>query len=186
MRSERIASLSRYVIVDLMNPAFTAASQWLERTLDDSANRRISIPEAFLAVDGILSLYINIVKGGTVYPKTMKKHLDDELPFMATENILMYCVKKGGDRQELHEEIRKLSVEAGYAVKAEGKKNDLLDKILQDPKFNLTKEELDEILSAGNFTGRASRQVEEFLADYVEPTLLRYENEVGVNIEIKV
>lgn len=186
MRSERIASLSRYVITDLMNPAFTAASQWLERTLDDSANRRIAIPEAFLAVDGILSLYINIVSGGRVYPKMLEKHLMEELPFMATENILMHCVKKGGDRQELHEDIRRLSVEVGLAMKSEGKENDLLERILSDERFRLTKEELDEILSAGSFTGCAESQTEDFLNACVRPVLAEKAMDADVKIEIKV
>ena len=186
MRSERIASLSRYVICDLMNPAVTAASQWLERTLDDSANRRIAIPEAFLAIDGILSLYINVISGGTVYPKMLEKHLKEELPFMATENILMYCVKKGGDRQELHEEIRRLSVEVGYRVKAEGKENDLLEKIAADKRFNLMKEELESIVSGENFTGCAEKQTEDFLTNYVRPVLAKHIGDAGVKVEINV
>ena len=141
----------------------TAATQWLERTLDDSANRRISIPEAFLAVDGILTLYANIVGGLTVYPKVIEKHLNAELPFMATENILMYCVRKGGDRQELHEAIRKRSVAAGLAVKQEGADNDLLERIAADPMFKLTREEIQGIISEGHFTGMAEEQTKEYL-----------------------
>ena len=163
MRSERITSLARYILADTLNPAMTAGVQWLERTLDDSANRRISIPEAFLAVDGILTLYANIVGGLTVYPKVIEKHLNAELPFMATENILMYCVRKGGDRQELHEAIRKHSVAAGLAVKQEGADNDLLERIAADPVFKLTREEIHGIISEGHFTGMAEEQTKEYL-----------------------
>ena len=165
MRSERIASLSRLVIADAINPAMTAGSQWFERTLDDSANRRISIPESFLAVDGILSLYINIVQGVTVYPKVVRKHLMEELPFMATENILMYCVKKGGDRQTLHEAIRNHSVAAGKAIKRDGADNDLLRRIADDPVFGITMSEIEEIIENGRFTGRAKEQTEEYLTE---------------------
>ncbi|MDR0503986.1 MAG: adenylosuccinate lyase [Treponema sp.] len=168
MRSERIASLARYVITDALNPALTAGAQWLERTLDDSANRRIAIPEAFLAVDAILMLVINIAGGMTVYPKIIEKHLNEELPFMATENILMYCVKKGHDRQALHERIRLHSVEAAKEIKLNGKENDLIDRIARDDSFGITREELDSLLSAGQFTGRAERQTEEFLLDVRE------------------
>ncbi len=168
MRSERITSLARYIIADTMNPAMTAGTQWLERTLDDSANRRISIPEAFLAADGILTLYINVIKGLTVYPKVIEKHLMEELPFMATENILMYCVKKGGDRQTLHEAIRRHSVDAGKTIKSEGKENDLLDRIAADPVFGLTREDIDGIISEGGFTGRAEEQTEEYLGQVRE------------------
>lgn len=164
MRSERISSLARYVIADALNPAMTAGTQWLERTLDDSANRRISIPEAFLATDGILSLYINVISGLTVYPKVIERHLMDELPFMATENILMHCVKAGGDRQTLHEAIRRHSVAAGKRVKAEGGDNDLLDRIAGDPVFGLTRDEIDGIIRNSRFTGRAEEQTEEYLA----------------------
>lgn len=164
MRSERISSLARFVIADTMNPAMTAGTQWLERTLDDSANRRISIPEAFLATDGILSLYINVISGVTVYPKVIEKHLMEELPFMATENILMHCVKAGGDRQTLHEAIRRHSVDAGKRVKAEGKDNDLLDRIAADPIFGLTREDIDAIIKSGRFTGMAEAQTEEYLS----------------------
>lgn len=165
MRSERIASLSRLVIADAINPAMTAGSQWFERTLDDSANRRISIPESFLAVDGILSLYINIVQGVTVYPKVIRKHLMEELPFMATENILMYCVKKGGDRQTLHEAIRNHSVAAGKAIKKDGADNDLLRRIADDPVFGIAMSEIEEIIENGRFTGRAKEQTEEYLTE---------------------
>lgn len=164
MRSERIASLARYVIADAMNPAMTASEQWFERTLDDSANRRISIPEAFLAVDGILTLVINIVKGMTVYPGMINRHLMDELPFIATENILMYSVKKGGDRQTLHEAIRRHSVAAAKAIKESGADNDLIDRIAADPVFNITKDEILKIIDDGGFTGRAKEQTEEYVA----------------------
>ncbi|MCQ2413565.1 MAG: adenylosuccinate lyase [Clostridia bacterium] len=163
MRSERITSLSRYVITDALNPAFTAGVQWLERTLDDSANRRISLPEAFLAVDGVLTLVINVISGLKVYPMVIKKHLMEELPFMATENILMECVKRGGDRQTLHEAIRTHSVAAGLAVKAEGKDNDLLDRIANDPAFGLTRADIDEIIEKSNFCGMAEEQTEAML-----------------------
>lgn len=165
MRSERITSLARYVIADTLNPALTAGTQWLERTLDDSANRRISIPEAFLAVDGILSLYINVISGGTVYPNVVRKHLMEELPFMATENILMECVKQGGDRQALHEVIRQHSVAAGRAVKLDGADNDLLDRIAADPAFGLSRADIDEILSTSSFTGLAADQAHAYVAE---------------------
>ena len=171
MRSERICSLARYVITDALNPAVTAASQWLERTLDDSAHKRISVPEAFLAVDGILTLYMNVISGGTVYPFVIKKHLDEELPFMATENIIMYCTKKGGDRQELHEAIRQLSVAVTKKIKLEGGENDLLTRILGDSRFNLTREELDEILDVKNFIGLAPEQTESFVTDVIKPVI---------------
>ena len=164
MRSERITSLARYVITDTLNPALTAGTQWLERTLDDSANRRISIPEAFLATDGILSLCINIISGGTVYPNVIRKHLMEELPFMATENILMECVKRGGDRQILHEAIRRHAVAAGKAVKQDGADSDLLDRIAADPVFGLTRADIDAIIAAGHFTGLAPEQTRAYVA----------------------
>lgn len=164
MRSERITALARYVMADAINPAMTAGTQWLERTLDDSANRRISIPEAFLATDGILTLYINVISGLTVYPKVLEKELEQELPFMATENILMYCVKKGGDRQRLHETIRRHSVAAGRAMKEQGAENDLLERIAADPAFNITRDEIASVVSAGGFTGMAEAQAEEYLS----------------------
>ena len=163
MRSERMSSLARFVIADALNPAMTAGTQWLERTLDDSANRRISIPEAFLACDGILTLYINIIRGLRVYPKVMEKHLRQELPFMATENILMECVKRGGDRQALHEAIRRHSVDAGIAVKQQGAENDLLDRIADDPIFGLDRAEIDRLIDVRAFTGRAAEQTDEYL-----------------------
>ena len=185
MRSERIASLARYVMVNALNPAFTAGAQWFERTLDDSANRRISIPEAFLAVDGILSLYINIVDGLTVYPEMIRKHLNEELPFMATENILMHCVKKGGDRQVLHERIRMHSVAAAKRIKQEGGENDLISRIMEDPSFGLTDKEIGHLMDVRRFTGRAVEQTEEFLAE-VAPVLERNRELLGADVRIMV
>ena len=185
MRSERIASLARYVIIDSLNPAFTAGSQWLERTLDDSANRRISIPEAFLAVDAILSLVVNISGGMTVFPAVIAEHLQDELPFMASENILMYCVKKGGNRQELHERIRQHSFSAIKKIKEEGLKNDLLEQILMDREFNINKEEMDLLLQAGSFTGCAEEQTEDFL-ETVKTILDKNSDLLGVDDFIRV
>ncbi len=186
MRCERIASLARYILVDTLNPAVTAATQWLERTLDDSANRRISIPEAFLAADGILSLYINVITRGSVYPKVMEKHLNEELPFMATENILMYCVRKGGDRQELHEAIRELSVAVTKQIKLNGAENDLLDRILQDRRFNLTGEEMKEILHVRNFIGMAPQQTEEFIRNEIAPITEGNRDLLGLDVTIRV
>ena len=163
MRSERMTSLARYVIADTLNPAMTAGAQWLERSLDDSANRRISIPEAFLATDGILTLYINVISGLKVYPNVLEKQLKEELPFMATEDILMYCVKNGGDRQTLHEAIRRHAVAAGLAVKEQGADNDLLERIAADPAFNITRGEIEHLLRTDNFTGMAREQTEDYL-----------------------
>ena len=171
MRSERIGSLSRYVIADAINPAVTASTQWFERTLDDSANKRISIPEAFLCIDAVLILYRNVVDGLVVYPKVINQHLMNELPFMATENIMMDAVKKGGDRQELHERIRQHSMEAGKTVKMEGKKNDLLERIAADPMFGLTIDELNALMEPKNFVGRAPQQTEEYINGYVKPVI---------------
>jgi len=171
MRSERMASLARYVMVDALNPAITSSGQWLERTLDDSANRRISIPEAFLAVDAILNIYINVAENLVVYPKVIEKHIEEELPFMATENILMEMVKRGGDRQELHEKIRLHSIEAGKKVKVEGKKNDLIERILNDKAFTLTENEIRTVLKPENYIGRAPSQVDEFIAASITPIL---------------
>jgi adenylosuccinate lyase len=185
MRSERIASLARYVTVDALNPALTASAQWLERTLDDSANRRIAIPECFLAVDAILSLYINIADGLTVYPKVIEKHLNEELPFMATENILMHCVKKGGDRQALHEKIRLHSVEAAKRIKLFGGDNDLISRILTDKTFGVTEEKINSLLAAEHFTGRAKEQTEEFLTE-VKKVLEINRELIGVEVKIKV
>ncbi|WP_461256281.1 adenylosuccinate lyase [Treponema sp. R80B11-R83G3] len=185
MRSERIASLARYVTVDALNPALTASAQWLERTLDDSANRRISIPEAFLAADAILSLYINVAGGLNVYPKVIEKHLNEELPFMATENILMYCVKKGGDRQVLHERIRLHSVEAAKKIKLHGGDNDLIVRILADEVFGITEKEMNNLLSAEQFTGRAKEQTEEFLSE-IKIVLDKNKEFLGVDVKITV
>ena len=185
MRSERIASLARYVTVDALNPALTASAQWLERTLDDSANRRIAIPEAFLAADAILSLMINIAGGLIVYPKMVEKHLNEELPFMATENILMYCVKKGGDRQALHERIRLHSVAAAQKIKLDGEENDLIERILNDTAFGLTESEAAGILRAEQFTGRAKEQTEEFLQE-VKAVLDTNKDFIGVDVRITV
>ena len=168
MRSERIASLSRYVMVDALNPAITSATQWFERTLDDSANKRLSVPEGFLAIDGILDLCLNVVDGLVVYPKVIEKHMMAELPFMATENIMMDAVKAGGDRQELHERIRELSMEAGRNVKVEGKDNNLLELIAADPAFNLTLEELQKTMDPKKYVGRAKEQTESFIAKVVQ------------------
>ena len=186
MRSERIAALSRFVMVDALNPAITSATQWFERTLDDSANKRLSVPEAFLAVDGILDLCMNVVDGLVVYPKVIEKHLMSELPFMATENIMMDAVKKGGNRQDLHERIRELSMEAGKTVKVEGKDNNLLELIAADPEFNLTLEELKETMDPSKYVGRAKEQVDAFLANHVDPLLKANKDLLGVNVEINV
>ncbi len=187
MRSERIASLARYVMADLQNPQFTAAGQWFERTLDDSANRRIAVPEAFLAVDAMLSLYLNIISGCRIYPKIMERHLREELPFMATENIMMYCVKeKNGDRQALHEAIRTHSVAAAQVVKNEGGENDLLERILSDETFGLTQAELTSLLKPEQFVGRAPEQVAEYVSRFVDPVLEENRAELGVEVEIKV
>ena len=184
MRSERIASLSRYVMADALNPALTASAQWFERTLDDSANKRVSVPEAFLAVDGILALYNNIISGLTVYPKIIARHLADELPFMATEDILMYCVKRGGDRQALHEAIREHSVAAGRAVKAEGTQNDLITRIAADSRFGLTESELTELLDPAKYTGFAREQTEEYVAKV--RAMLDGEDTTGAVSEVRV
>lgn len=186
MRSERIASLSRYVMVDALNPAITSATQWFERTLDDSANKRLSIPEGFLAVDGILDLCLNVVDGLVVYPKVIEKRLRSELPFMATENIMMDAVKAGGDRQELHEKIRKLSMEAGENVKKKGKENNLLELIAQDPAFHLSLEELEAAMQPSRYIGRAVEQVDKFLKQVVSPILSENKELLGVTAEIKV
>ena len=171
MRCERMASLADYVMADAMNPMLVASTQWFERTLDDSANKRLSIPEGFLAVDGILDLYLNVVDGLVVYPKVIEKHLLAELPFMATENIMMDAVKAGGDRQELHEKIRTLSMEAGKTVKMEGKDNNLLSLIAGDPCFGLTYEELERSMDPARYVGRSREQVKEFLEEVVNPIL---------------
>ncbi|HHW22469.1 MAG TPA: adenylosuccinate lyase [Clostridiaceae bacterium] len=184
MRCERITSLSRYVIVNALNPALTASTQWFERTLDDSANKRISVSEAFLAVDAILNIYNNVADGIVVYPKMIRKRIMEELPFMATENILMEAVKRGGDRQVLHERIRVHSLEAARLVKEEGKPNDLIDRIANDPSFDINKEDLLSVLAPENFIGRSSEQVEEFLSEHVIPLLKKNEAE-ETNVELK-
>ena len=183
MRSERMASLANYVISDVMNPAIVAATQWFERTLDDSANKRISVPEAFLAVDGILDLYLNITEGLVVYPKVIESHLMNELPFMATENIMMDCVKMGGDRQELHEAIRVHSMAAGRVVKEEGKPNDLLQRIADDPRFPMNLEQLQAIMKPANFVGRSVQQTEEFFAEHIDPILEKEKDALGMHAD---
>ena len=186
MRSERIASLSRYVMSDLMNPYITAATQWFERTLDDSANKRLSVPEAFLAIDGILDLYMNVADGLVVYEKVIEKHIMAELPFMATENIMMDAVKRGGDRQELHEKIRTLSMEAGRNVKERGLDNNLLELIAADPSFNITLEELKKQMDPSKYTGRSKEQVEDFLKEVIRPILEENKALLGLEAEINV
>jgi adenylosuccinate lyase len=187
MRSERIGSLSRYVMVDVLNGYFTTATQWFERTLDDSANKRLSIPEAFLAVDGILSLYANVADGLVVYPKVIEQRLRKELPFMATENIMMDAVKKrGADRQQLHEKIREHSMAASKVIKEEGGENDLLERIAADEAFGVTLEELEHILKPENYTGRAKEQTEDFLNECIKPVLERYADVESDKPEINV
>ena len=186
MRTERIASLSRYVMVDALNPALTEAGQWFERTLDDSANKRLSVPEAFLAVDGILTLYANVADGLVVYPKVIEQHLLKELPFMATENIMMDAVKRGGDRQQLHEAIRVHSMAAGKVIKEQGGENDLLERIAGDPMFGVTLEELREILKPEKYVGRAPEQTREFLDEVLGPVLERYRDTKTSEAEVTV
>ncbi len=186
MRAERITSLSRYVMINTLNPAFTAGTQWFERTLDDSANKRVAVAEGFLAVDAILNIMLNVTDGIVVYPKVIRARLMRELPFMATENIMMKAVKKGGNRQELHEKIRVHSVAAGAVIKEQGGENDLVDRIAADPAFMITKEEIEEMLVPENFTGRAPQQVEDFLNDYVKPVLLANKDVLGEKAELSV
>lgn len=186
MRSERIASLARYIIIDSLNPCITASTQWFERTLDDSANKRISIAEAFLATDAILNLYANICSGLVVYPKVIEQHLKKELPFMATENIMMDAVKRGADRQELHERIRIHSMEASKNIKEEGNKNDLLERIASDPVFNLTIEQLNNLLTPQNYIGMAKEQTEEFLSSNIRPILEENSNSNHLNLNVFV
>ena len=186
MRSERIASLSRFVICDAMNPCMTASTQWFERTLDDSANKRLSVAEAFLAIDAVLEIYYNVVDGMVVYPKMIEKHLMSELPFMATENIMMSAVKKGGDRQELHEKNRVHSMEAGKQVKIYGKENDLLKRIAEDKDFNMTYEELESLMKPENFVGIAPVQTVEFVNNEIKPIIEKYKDELGIEVEINV
>ena len=186
MRSERMASLANYVMADVMNPMMVASTQWFERTLDDSANKRLSVPEGFLAIDGILDLYLNVVDGLVVYPKVIEKHMMAELPFMATENIMMDAVKAGGDRQELHEKIRTLSMEAGKNVKEKGLENNLLELIAADPAFNLSLDDLKAAMKPERYTGRAKEQVDEFLAEVIQPILDANKEDLGVKAEINV
>ena len=185
MRCERITSLARYVMIDSLNPAFTAGTQWFERTLDDSANKRVSVPEAFLAIDAILNIMLNVTDGLVVYPKMIRQRIMRELPFMATENIMMDAVEKGGNRQELHEKIRQYSMEAGKHVKEEGLENDLCDMLLADPAFMITREDLDKILKPENFTGRSEQQTEEFVAECIQPILDANRDILGEHFEMK-
>mgnify|MGYP001097139613 CR=1 FL=1 len=186
MRSERIASLSRYVMIDALNPAITSATQWFERTLDDSANKRLSIAEGFLATDGVLDLCMNVVDGLVVNDKVITRRLMSELPFMATENIMMDAVKAGGDRQELHEEIRTLSMEAGINIKQKGLDNNLLELIASSDKFNVTIDELHEAMEPSKYVGRAPSQVEEFVNEYIKPILEANKERLGMKAEINV
>ena len=186
MRSERIASLSRYVMIDALNPAITSATQWFERTLDDSANKRLSIPEGFLAVDGILDLCLTVADGLVVSPKVIEKRLQSELPFMATENIMMDAVKRGGNRQELHERIRELSMEAGRSVKVEGRENNLLELIAADPAFNMTLEDLRKAMEPSRYVGRSREQVDVFLEGVIRPMLRENKELLGVKAQINV
>jgi len=186
MRSERIASLSRYIMIDALNPAITSATQWFERTLDDSANKRLSIAEGFLATDGVLDLCLNVVDGLVVYPKVIEKRLRSELPFMATENIMMDAVKNGGNRQEMHEEIRQLSMKAGANVKENGLDNNLLELIAEDDKFGLSLEDLEKTMDPSKYVGRAPRQVEVYLREEVQPVLEKNKDMLGIKAEINV
>ena len=186
MRSERITSLSRYVIINCLNPAFTAGTQWFERTLDDSANKRISVAEGFLAIDSILNILLNVTENLVVYPKVVTQRVMKELPFMATENIMMQAVKKGGDRQELHERLRQHSQAAARVVKEEGGENDLIDRVCADPLFNLTKEEILAEMQPIAFVGRAPQQVTEFLQDYIKPILDANRDVLGESAALKV
>lgn len=186
MRSERIGALSRYIIVNALNPAITASTQWFERTLDDSANKRIAVSEAFLALDGVLNLYINVSSNLVVYNKVISAHVSSELPFMATENILMEAVKRGGDRQELHEKIRLHSIEAARMVKEEGKNNDLIERIINDSSFNMTKDEILKSLKPENFIGRAPGQVVDFIKNEIDPILKANEEIIGCSVSINV
>ncbi len=186
MRSERLGALARYVIVNALNPAITASTQWFERTLDDSANKRIAVNEAFLALDGVLNLYINISSNLVVYDKVIASHVSSELPFMATENILMECVKRGGDRQELHEKIRMHSMEAARQVKVFGLSNDLISRIIDDKAFNMSEKEINSILNPSNFIGRAPNQVLDFIKNIVKPILDDNKDLLGINSEVSV
>ena len=186
MRSERISSLSKYIISESLSPALVESTQWLERTLDDSANKRLSIPQAFMATDAILEIGINVTDGLVVYENMISKRINEELPFMATENILMEAVKRGGDRQELHEVIRELSMKAAYRVKHEGKDNNLIDLIIESSAFNMDKEEILSIMDPKNFIGRAPEQVEDFVRDIVEPAIEPFKDNIGINVDLHV
>ncbi len=186
MRCERITSIARYAMIDSLNPAFTAGTQWFERTLDDSANKRISVAESFLAIDSILNIMINVTSGLVVYPKIVHNRIMNELPFMATENIMMDAVKKGGDRQALHEKIREYSMEAGKRVKQEGLDNNLCELILKDPDFEITQEEMNSILNPVNFIGRSSEQVDEFISEHINPILEKNKDILNEQVEINV
>ena len=186
MRSERISSLSKYIITESLSPAFVEATQWLERSLDDSANKRLAIPQAFMAADAILEIGINVTDGLVVYENMINKHINEELPFMATETILMEAVKRGGDRQELHEIIREYSMKAAYRVKQEGKDNNLIDMIINDPSFKMTKEEILSIMNPKNFIGRAPEQVVEFVEEYLEPAIKDFADLIGINVDLHV
>ncbi|HBB72658.1 MAG TPA: adenylosuccinate lyase, partial [Ruminococcus sp.] len=185
MRCERITSLARYVMIDVLNPAFTAGTQWFERTLDDSANKRISVAEAFLGVDAILNIMMNVTDGMVVYPEIVRRRLMAKLPFMATENIMMDAVKKGGDRQALHERIREYSMIAAEQIKIYGKESNLCELIVNDPMFMITKEELEAVLKPENYVGRSPQQVEEFLSECVDPILEANKDILGENFEMK-
>ena len=186
MRSERISSLARYVICDAQNPAITASIQWFERTLDDSANKRISVPEAFLATDAILNLYINVASGLVVYPKVIEQHLKNEMPFMATENIMMHAVQKGGDRQVLHEAIREHSMAAARRVKEQGLDNDLVKRIAADKLFGITEDEINTVLKPENFIGCAPYQVHDYIENTVDKVLEKYSDTNADSVEINV
>ncbi|KDR94223.1 adenylosuccinate lyase [Peptoclostridium litorale DSM 5388] len=186
MRSERISSLCKYVMSQSLNPALIFSTQWFERTLDDSANRRLSIPESFLAIDAILEIGINVTNGLVVYENMIRKHVNEELPFMATENILMEAVKRGGDRQELHEKIRIYSMEVGERVKNQGLDNNLIDKIIDDTSFKMSKEEILEIIDPKKFTGRAPQQVDQFVEEEIKPILEKHKDELGIDVDLKV
>lgn len=186
MRSERMGALARYIIINSLNPAITASTQWFERTLDDSANKRIAVPEAFLALDGVLNLYMNVASNMVVYPKVIEARVKSELPFMATENIIMGAVKRGGDRQELHERIRQHSMEAGRVVKVEGKENDLIERILKDEFFNMSEEEIVSLIDPNKFIGRAPGQVVDFVAEVIKPILEANKDLIGEEVEINV
>lgn len=186
MRSERITALSRYLMVDTLNPAFTAATQWFERTLDDSANKRIAVAEAFLAADSILNIMLNVTDGLVVYPKVVRQRVMKELPFMATENIMMQAVKKGGDRQELHEKLRTHSIAAAAVVKQEGGENDLIHRIAGDSAFGLSEEEINAVLKPESFTGRAPKQTENYLKTVIKPILEKNKDLLGEKAELTV